>query len=208
MKQTISPHTPLTPAFFAGDACTVARGLLGQVLEHTTSAGVARGIIVETEAYDATDPASHSARGRTPRNGVMFGPGGYAYVYRSYGIHWCMNVSCGPEGVGAAVLLRALEPIAGFELMAERRGLPTTPQPLLRLARGPGCLTAALGITGAHDGTALLDPAGQLRLLPGAAPPTEHIVATPRIGITRATDWPWRFVWAHNRYVSGPRRNA
>ena len=204
----IPHHKLLTPALFAAPAPVVARALLGQVLEHATPQGRTRGVIVETEAYDATDPASHSARGRTPRNGSMFGPGGHAYVYRSYGIHWCMNVSCGPEGFGAAVLLRALEPTEGLDLMLARRKLPAEPLPLHRLARGPGCLTQAMGITQAQDGAALLDTAAALRLLPGAAPPPEHILATPRIGITKAVDWPWRFIWAHNRYVSGPRRRA
>ena len=202
MESTTNPQSDALPrAFFSGPAPEVARALLGTVLVHTSDAGTVAGRIVETEAYDQTDAASHSARGRTPRNAAMFGPGGYAYVYRSYGIHWCMNVSCGPEGHGAAVLLRALEPLEGLPLMAERRrlaeGLP------LQLCRGPGNLTQAMGIVGDHNGVDLL--AGPLRLVRGAAVGAQHVWVGPRIGITQAAEVPWRFALLDSPYVSGKR---
>ena len=191
-EQTALPRT-----FFAKSACTVARQLLGKQIVHGPTAG----IIVETEAYDQTDPASHSYRRPTPRTRAMFGPGGFAYVYRSYGIHWCINVSCGPDGFGAAVLIRAIEPTAGLDIMAERRGLDGK-SPLL-LARGPGRITQALGITGEHNGADLLQ--GELRIEAGSARENQ-VIATPRIGITQGVDLPWRFVYANCRYVSGPAR--
>jgi DNA-3-methyladenine glycosylase len=157
------------------------------------------GEIVEVEAYGPDDPASHSYRGETPRNRAMFGPPGRLYVYHSYGIHWCANVVCEPAGVGAAVLLRSLEPTHGLETMCERRGVSDT----RLLCSGPGRLTQALGLTGAADG-ARLDRA-PFRLLPPS-----HLVeveATPRIGITKASTVPWRFVVRGSRWASrGPRR--
>jgi DNA-3-methyladenine glycosylase len=160
----------------------------------------AGGVVVETEAYDEGDPASHSFRGRTARNAVMFGPPGHLYVYRSYGIHWCANVVCGAEGHGAAVLLRALEPTAGLELMRERRGGRED----RLLCAGPGRLTQALGITVAHDGAALDRAPFALR-----PPGVPHAVeATTRIGITRGVERPWRFVAAGSPWVSTGRRPA
>jgi DNA-3-methyladenine glycosylase len=154
------------------------------------------GTIVELEAYDQTEPAAHSFRGRTERNAVMFGPAGYAYVYRSYGIHWCLNFVCEPEGVASAVLIRALEPTRGLEVMAERRGLD---EPRL-LASGPGRLCQALGVTRAHDGLPLDRPPFELR---ARAAPVE-VVTGPRIGITKAVDLPWRYGLAGSRYLSRP----
>jgi DNA-3-methyladenine glycosylase len=146
------------------------------------------GAIVETEAYTEGDPASHTFRGRTPRNAVMFGPPGHLYVYRSYGLHWCVNVVCDREGTGAAVLLRALDPTHGLDVMRARRGVD---EPRL-LCSGPGRLTQALGITGANDGAAL--DAAPFRLIAPAAPvPYE---ATTRVGITKAVERPWRYVVA------------
>ena len=178
----------LTRAFFARDAVSVARDLIGVVL---LVDGVG-GVIVEAEAYDATDPASHCYEGRrTPRNESMFGPAGQSYVYRSYGVHWCLNFVCG--GVGAA-LIRALEPVAGLEAMQRRRG----PVKRNQLCAGPGRLTQALGITGALDGKPLDEPPFLLK--PRTA--STEIIIGPRIGITRAVELPWRFGMAGSRFVS------
>lgn len=155
---------------------------------------------METEAYAPDDPASHSYRGRTRRNATMFGPAGRLYVYRSYGIHWCANVVCEADGVGAAVLLRALEPTAGIDRMRERRGL----EDVRLLCAGPGRLTEALGISGVHDGLPLDRLPFELR--PAARPVATH--ATTRVGITRAGDLPWRYVLAGSRFPSRPRPRA
>lgn len=177
------------------DVHEVARGLLGGTL---LVDGVG-GEIVEVEAYAADDPASHSFRGPTSRNAVMFGPPGRLYVYRSYGIHWCANIVCGPEGEGAAVLLRALRPTHEIEAMRRRRGVGDE----RLLCAGPGRLTQALGITGAHDGGRIEGAPFRLRL-PAQQPPIE---ATPRIGITKASTLPWRYVVRGSRWASrGPRR--
>ncbi len=168
---------------------TLARALVGCLLVHETRAGLASGRIVETEAYGPTDPASHSYGGRTRRNLTMFGPSGHAYVYLSYGVHWCFNVVAGAQGTGAAVLIRALEPVAGAALMARRRGVATNAPRLI--AAGPGRLTEAMGITGRHNGRDLLS--GALRVVSdGLAQP--RVVATPRIGIHKAVARRWRFV--------------
>ncbi len=157
------------------------------------------GRIVETEAYDATDPASHSFRGRTERNAAMFGPPGRAYVYRSYGVHWCLNLVCGSEGDGAAVLIRALQPTHGLEAMRARRGL----QDERLLCAGPGRLAQALAIDRSLDHHPLDAPPFALLVpAPGSAAPA--LVAGPRIGISRAADVPWRFGEAGSRYLSRP----
>jgi len=158
------------------------------------------GVIVETEAYAPDDPASHSFGGPTRRNATMFRPPGHLYVYRSYGIHWCANVVCGDEGVGAAVLLRALEPTAGVELMQARRGLTDR----LLLCSGPGRLTQALGLTGDHDGLPLDHPPFRLRPPRGAA----EVLVSPRVGLTRARDLPWRYSLEGSAFVSRPRPRA
>jgi DNA-3-methyladenine glycosylase len=152
------------------------------------------GIVVEVEAYDAEDPAAHGYGGRTQRNASMFGPPGHAYVYRSYGIHWCLNFVCREEGVASAVLLRALEPTEGIETMRRRRD---TADPRL-LASGPGRLCQALGITGEHDGLPLDEPPFELH--PSPAP--VDVAAGPRIGLSRAADRPWRYGLAGSRYLS------
>ena len=182
---------------FSGGVHEVARDLIGCTLLVN---GVG-GVIVEAEAYAPGDPASHSFRGETARNVAMFGPPGHLYVYRSYGIHWCANVVCEPAGIGAAVLLRALEPTVGHEDMTERRGVA---DPLL-LCSGPGRLTQALAITGEHDGLTLDGP--PFRLLPRTAPPP-GIVAGPRVGISNGTELPWRYSLAGSRFVSRPRPRA
>lgn len=174
-------------SFFDREVTLVARDLLGATL---LVDGVG-GTIVETEAYHPTDPASHSFRGPTPRNASMFGPPGRAYVYRSYGIHWCLNFVC--EGA-SAVLIRALRPTAGIEIMAERRGLADPRQ----LASGPGKVCAALGVSKDHDGLPLDRP--PFSLVPASDRPA--IVIGPRIGITRAVDLPWRFGVAASPFLS------
>ena len=158
------------------------------------------GRIVEVEAYEETDPASHSFGGPRGRNVVMFGAPGHLYVYRSYGIHWCANVVCGPPGHGSAVLLRALEPTHGLDEMRSRRDM--TDDRLL--CSGPGRLSQALALTGADGGAALTPP--RFRLVPPARPPT--VVRTPRIGITRAVEREWRYVEAGSSWASRPARRA
>jgi len=154
----------------------------------------AGGRIVEVEAYHHEDPASHGHRGRTARNAVMFGPPGFAYVYRSYGIHWCLNFVCEEAGVADAVLVRALEPLAGLERMAARRGLSAA----RLLCSGPGRLCEALGVTGAHDGLPLDEPPFELRARTAAV----ELVTGPRIGITKAAELPWRYGLAGSAFVS------
>ena len=174
-------------AFFSREVTEVARRLIGAELL-VDSVG---GIITETEAYHPTDPASHSHRGPTPRNASMFLGPGHVYVYRSYGIHWCMNLVCGGA---AAVLIRALQPTQGIEIMAARRGLTA----LGALCTGPGKVGEALGITKAHDGLRVDAPPFELRLAATEAP----VVIGPRIGITKAADLPWRFGLAGSPYLS------
>ena len=180
------------PIDFAADAAEVARHLIGATL---LLDGVG-GVIVETEAYDREDPASHSFRGPTPRNASMFGPPGRAYVYRSHGLHWCLNAVCREDGHGAGVLIRALEPTAGLQAMRERRG--TVDDRLL--CAGPGRLCQALGVTRALDGLPLDAP--PFRLLAPASAAT--VLCGPRIGLTKAADVPWRFGLAGSRFVSRP----
>jgi DNA-3-methyladenine glycosylase len=180
--------------FFARSVHEVAPGLIGTTL---LVDGVG-GVVVEVEAYDQEDPASHGFRGPTSRNAAMFGPPGHAYVYRSYGIHWCLNFVCDVEGRAEAVLIRALEPTHGLEVMRERRGLDDP----RALCSGPGKLTQALSVTGEHDGGALDVP--PFELLPRAAEP--EIAVGPRIGITRAAELPWRYALAGSRYLSRPLR--
>ena len=158
------------------------------------------GVIVETEAYAPDDPASHSFGGRTSRNATMFGPAGRLYVYRSYGVHWCANGVCGVEGVGAAVLLRALEPTSGLDEMRARRGVADS----RLLAAGPGRLTQALAISGIHDGLDLAEPPFELI----ASETTRRVIESPRIGITRAMDRLWRYSLAGSTFVSRPRPRA
>jgi len=156
------------------------------------------GTIVEIEAYDHEDPAAHGYRGQTPRNASMFGPAGHAYVYRSYGIHWCLNLVCEQEGSASAVLVRALEPAAGLHVMCERRGL----EDVRLLCAGPGRLCQALGVTREHDGVPLDEPPFELRARITKPP----VVTGPRIGITRAAERPWRYGVAGSRFLSRPFR--
>jgi DNA-3-methyladenine glycosylase len=192
-----STTTRALPAeFFARSVHEVAPALIGATL---LVDGVG-GRIVEVEAYDHEDPASHGFRGRTERNASMFGPPGHAYVYRSYGIHWCLNFVCEGEGVANAVLLRALEPTHGLEAMRQRRGLD---DPRL-LCSGPGRLCQALGITREHDGLALDRPPFELLAAEGQA----EVVSGPRVGITRAAELPWRYAEAGSRFLSRALRPA
>ncbi len=182
----------------------MARALLGRVLMCDLPPGRVSGRIVEVEAYrGARDPASHAFRGQTTRNRVMFGPPGHAYVYFTYGMHHCLNVVCEREGVAAAVLVRALEPLEGLGVARARRGTEED----LRLMRGPGCVAQALGLTRAHDGLDLVR--GPLRVL-DRAPEREgrRVLAGPRIGIRVGTEHAWRFWLAGSPFVSGPRGPA
>jgi DNA-3-methyladenine glycosylase len=183
--------TPLDAGFFARDAVTVAKALIGARL---LVEGVG-GLVVETEAYDRDDPASHSFGGPTRRNASMFGPPGRAYVYRIYGAHWCLNAVCEGEPRGA-VLIRALEPTDGLELMALRRG--TSDARLL--CSGPGRLCQALAVTGAEDGLEFDRPPFALF----AAEDAPALAIGPRIGISKAADVPWRFGAAGSRFLSRP----
>jgi DNA-3-methyladenine glycosylase len=180
--------------FFARSVHEVAPDLVGvTLLVH----GVG-GPIVEVEAYDHEDPAAHGYGGRTERNASMFGPPGHAYVYRSYGVHWCLNFVCEEEGSASAVLIRALEPAHGLDAMRERRGLD---DPRL-LCAGPGRLCQALAITRAHDGLSLSEP--PFELVPREREP--EIAVGARIGITKAADRPWRYGLASSKFLSRPIR--
>jgi DNA-3-methyladenine glycosylase len=182
----------LTPRDFAGESHDIAVTLIGAVL---LVDGVG-GRIVETEAYDRRDPASHSFSGPTARNEVMFGPPGRAYVYRSYGIHWCLNFVCREEGHGAGVLIRAIEPLCGLDVMRARRGLD---EPRL-LCSGPGRVGQALAITRDLNGCRLdRDP---FRVFAAAEP--AQVLAGPRIGISKAVEVHWRFGLAGSRFLSRP----
>jgi DNA-3-methyladenine glycosylase len=190
--------TPFPRAFYDRRTELVARDLLGAVLECHTPDGVASGRIVETEAYlGPHDPACHAVAGLTPRTRDLHGPPGMAYVYRIYGMYWCFNAVTEPAGVGAAVLVRALEPLDGIELMWARR---RTARRLRDLASGPGKLCTALGVDGRLSGGALDAP--PLRLLAGPAVADDAVTVTPRIGITRAADWPLRYLVADSEHVS------
>ncbi|MEO8309938.1 MAG: DNA-3-methyladenine glycosylase [Caldimonas sp.] len=183
---------------FGAPALDVARALIGASV-YLDGVG---GTIVETEAYDQDDPASHSYAGHTARNAVMFGPPGRAYVYRSYGIHSCLNFVCAPVGHGAGVLIRALEPTAGLDLMRERRGVDA---PRL-LCSGPGRLGQALGISHDHNGLRL--DRRPFRIVPRDANATIAVHAGVRIGISKSVELPWRFVLAGSPFLSKPLRTG
>jgi DNA-3-methyladenine glycosylase len=180
----------LTREFFARSVHEVAPELIGATL----SVDGVGGTIVEVEAYDQDDPASHGFRGPTPRTTSMFGPPGHAYVYRSYGIHWCLNLVCAPEGRAEAALVRALEPTLGLEAMRERRGVEAARS----LCSGPGKLCQALGVTQACDGLVLDAPPFELV----ARESEPSLVVGPRIGITRAVEQPWRYGLAGSPFLS------
>lgn len=186
------PSRRLRPRDFQREAADMARALIGATL---LVDGVG-GRIVETEAYDMEDPASHSYAGPTPRNQAMFGPPGRAYVYRSYGIHWCLNFVCREEGHGAGVLIRAVEPLHGVETMCERRGL----HDVRLLCAGPGRVGEALAIVHGFNGHRLDHAPFEVR----AADQAHAIVEGPRIGISKAAEVPWRFGLAGSRFLSRP----
>jgi DNA-3-methyladenine glycosylase len=183
---------PLTRTFFDRSVHQVAPELIGATL----LVGGIGGVIVEVEAYHHTDPAAHSYRGRTPRNAVMFGPPGVAYVYRSYGIHWCLNFVCEGEGSASAVLLRALQPTEGLDVMRRRRGLADE----RLLCSGPGRLCEALGVTHDQNGRRLDRPPFALF---GRVDKVE-VVTGPRIGLTKAVELPWRYGLAGSLFLSKP----
>ncbi len=185
------PHK-LRRSFFDRPVLKVAPELIGATLLVN---GIG-GRIVEVEAYHHTDPAAHSYNGRTERNAVMFGPPGYAYVYRSYGIHWCLNFVCEEKGSASAVLIRALEPVAGIAAMRRRRGLVDE----RALCSGPGKLCEALGVSHRHNGLPLDRPPFELR----ARSESLDIVVGVRIGITKAIEHPWRYGLKGSRFLSKP----
>jgi DNA-3-methyladenine glycosylase len=182
----------LTRSFFNRSVHEVAPDLIGATL-FVDGVG---GRLVEVEAYHHTDPAAHSYRGQTERNAIMFGPPGYLYVYRSYGIHWCMNLVCEAAGSASAVLIRAIEPTAGLPLMRRRRGLKDE----RLLCSGPGRLCEALRITRTQNGMALDEPPFELFARQGDV----DVVAGPRIGLTKAADLPWRYGEKSSRFLSKP----
>ena len=184
----------MSDPFFARDVHVVAREIIGALL---TVDGVG-GLVVEVEAYQQDDPASHSFPGPTKRNATMFGPAGHVYVYRSYGIHWMLNLVCGARpGPASAVLVRALEPTIGLELMRERRGGASD----LLLCSGPGRLGQALGVGPELDGERVGGP--RVSVVPPDA--LADVVTAPRVGITRAVEQPWRYLSAGSPYASSPR---
>jgi DNA-3-methyladenine glycosylase len=207
MSETL--EKPESPSFYLLPTLTVARALIGCVLRHETAEGMTSGRIVETEAYCRDDPASHAYRGETARNRTMFGPPGHAYIYLSYGIHYCFNVVTAPEGTAEAVLIRALEPLAGIELMLRRRGFaarakPVTPRMRRLVASGPGNLSAAMGLSREQNGWSLCS--GPLTIVTRPADAPEPLVLiTPRIGISQGVDLPWRFFLSESDAISGGR---
>jgi DNA-3-methyladenine glycosylase len=188
------PIVKIPRKFFNRSVHEVAPELIGATLLVNGTGGV----IVEVEAYHHTDPAAHSYIGMTERNAVMFGPPGVAYVYRSYGIHWCVNFVCEAEGSASAVLIRALEPTEGLAKMRRRRELPDA----RALCSGPGKLCQALGVTIKHNGLALDRPPFELR----ARTTVPEIAIGPRIGITKAVDAPWRYGLKGSKFLSKPFR--
>ncbi|HMD15864.1 MAG TPA: DNA-3-methyladenine glycosylase [Terriglobales bacterium] len=203
--------TLLTAEFFNRDPRRVARALLGKLLVRKTPRGVLAGRIVETEAYlGQGDAAAHSAAGRTARNSVLFGPPGHAYVYFIYGNHYCLNVSCLPDGVPGGVLFRALKPVAGIEQMVQARGIELAKEAelkrislLKKISSGPGRMSEALGITRERDnGKSLVSARSDLRIVDDGYH-VRRVTVTPRIGIVKSAEQPLRYFIAGNPFVSG-----
>lgn len=191
-------NRPLERDFFGRPAPTVARALIGKLLVRKDDGIVAR--IVETEAYTRHDPACHAHPGPTARNAPLYGPPGHAYVYLSYGMHWCLNTATGPVGVGQGCLLRAAEPLRGLDVVrSRRRGVRDR-----ELLRGPARLAQAFGLDGSWSGLDLCD-SGPLRLVDDGYRPT--VTAGPRVGVSKAADWPWRFWVPDSPWVSAYKRN-
>jgi DNA-3-methyladenine glycosylase len=202
----------LKTEFFDADPRKVAPALLGKLLIRKTPHGILAGRVVETEAYlGEGDAAAHAVAGKTARNFVLFGPPGHAYVYFIYGNHFCLNVSCLPDGVPGCVLFRALEPVAGIEEMAESRGIAVRgsdlrSNDLKKISSGPGCMCEALGITRARDnGKSLVSAKSDLQLVDDGYR-VRRVTVTPRIGIVKSADAPLRYFIAGNSFVSGRRR--
>ena len=186
--------------FYDRDTAMVAREMLGTVLECRTERGTASGIIVETEAYVGEhDPACHAAAGRTRRTEPLYGRPGISYVYFIYGVHWCFNAVTRKEGLASAVLVRAIEPLTGVAAMQARRGERVRG---VSLTNGPGKLCAALGIDGSLNGVSL--QRGGLVVRAGSTIPDDQVVTTPRVGITKAVEWPLRYLIRGNPWVSKP----
>ncbi len=208
-KALVDHLKPIPRAFFNRDPREVARDLLGKILVRRQGSRIMAGRVVETEAYLGNgDPAAHSASGKTARNAVLFGPPGYAYVYLIYGNHFCLNVSCLPDGDAGCVLFRALEPIVGLKEMSRYRHLELSSQPTEAQARmltsGPGRLAQALAISRMRDnGKDMTSRTKSDLWLCEDDWPTEQVVCTPRVGITKAADEPLRFLVCGNRFVSG-----
>jgi DNA-3-methyladenine glycosylase len=197
----------LSRAFFIRDPREVAGDLLGKLIVRKAGGKILAGRIVEVEAYlGADDAAAHAAAGRTPRNSVLFGPPGHAYVYFIYGVHYCLNISCMPEGEAGCVLIRALEPVAGIAQMAEAREIEAfdhhSVRDLRKLLSGPGKLCEALGITRPRDnGKNLLSPESDLQVRDDGFKP-DKIVVTPRIGITKSAEMPLRYLVGDSAFIS------
>lgn len=196
IDKPIGREAILPRSFYARNTVTVARELLGNTLVHHSPEGLTAGRIVETEAYIQGDPACHASRGMTPRNRVMFGPPGHAYVYFIYGMYYCFNAVSAPEGVGEAVLIRALEPVEGVQLMRNRRGR----ERMAELCGGPAKLVQAMGIARQHNGADLTE--GPLFICRGKIKKQEKVVATTRIGIKEGVELPLRFYIDGNLYIS------
>ncbi len=208
LRNPLGHLTPLKAAFFNRDPRQVARALLGKLVVRKTPSGVLAGRIVETEAYlGQGDAAAHSAAGRTARNSVLFGPPGHAYVYFIYGNHYCLNVSCLPDGVPGGVLFRALEPVAGIQQMAKARGIEQARESdFKKISSGPGRLSEALGVTRARDnGKSLVSARSDLRIVDDGYR-VRRVAITPRIGIVKSAERPLRYFIAGNPFVSGRSR--
>ncbi len=203
-RSSLAHLAPLPRSFFNRDPRTVGRELLGKVLVRREGRSTLAGRIVECEAYlGADDAAAHASAGKTARNAVLFGPPGHAYVYFIYGNHYCLNVSCLPDGDAGCLLIRALEPVAGLERMAANRQMEPWQERLI--ASGPGRLAEAMGITRERDnGKDLVSPTSDLRIVDDGFGAVE-VRETPRIGITKAADLPLRYVVAESPFVSGKR---
>jgi len=200
-------QTPLSREFYDRNPRRVSRELLGKVLVRKEADKLLAARIVEVEAYlGEKDPAAHSFAGRTPRNAVLFGPPGYAYVYFVYGNHYCLNVSCLPDGVAGGILFRAVEPLAGMEQMAEARNVSfDSTRDLRKLTSGPGRLAEAFGITRERDNGKDLTSARSDLFIADDGYRVRRILTTPRIGISKAAGLPLRYVIAGNDFVSGPK---
>ena len=200
-------RSPLPREFYDRDPRRVSRELLGKVLVRKEAKQFLTARIVEVEAYlGENDPAAHSFAGRTPRNAVLFGPPGYAYVYFIYGNHYCLNVSCLPDGIAGGILFRAVEPLAGIEEMAQLRNVSiNSPRDLRNLTSGPGRLAEAFGITRERDNGKDLTSASSDLFIADDGYRVRRILTTPRIGITKAAERPLRYILAGNQFVSGPK---